>query len=42
MYRIYIRERYYFPIVCTPKSTMENFEVKVYVEIKGNLRLEKI
>ena len=42
MYIIYIRERYYFSLVCTFNKAIKNFEVKVDVQ-KGALRFrEKI
>ena len=31
-YIVYIRERYNFPLVCTLKKAIKNFEVKVDVQ----------
>jgi hypothetical protein len=39
-YIVYLRERYYFSIVCTFKKAIDIFEVKIDAQ-KGALRLEK-
>ena len=40
MYIVYIRERYYFSLVCRCRNPIKFHEVKVDVQ-KGALRLEK-
>ena len=40
MYIVYIRERYYFSLVCTFKNAIKNSEVKIDVQ-KGASRIRE-